>query len=103
MKSSNTFVATILIVLGLIVLASGGYAAKSLIIHTDNLAAKSVTSAKIQGGAVNTVPRSDADGGVAFTLTISGSTGRILCQKSATAIGYCSDEATHDGGVCTCN
>ena len=105
-------------------------AAKGIVIYAANIAsnavvtakinAKAVTAVKIQGGALNTIPISDADGGVSWGVAPTGATGatgatgptgtvgtgsanRIVCWKTASTLGYCSTESGQDGGVCTCN
>ena len=80
------------------------------------IAAKGITLANIQGGALNTVPVSNADGGLAYGVCPTGATGATgasgaagatgtigtvaqncpLCSKNGTTLGGC---IYYDGGA----
>ena len=74
------------------------------------IATKGITLANIQGGALNTVPVSNADGGLAYGVCPTGATGATgatgtigtvaqncpLCSKNGTTLGGC---IYYDGGA----
>ena len=83
MKKTLSILVAVLIGFGVAMISSPRFASATatLIVYASNLAsnavtnakiaAKAVTAAKIHGGAVNTVPQSDADGGVSWVAASS--------------------------------
>ena len=121
MKKTLAIIVAVLVGFGAAMISSPRFAdaAKGTVIYakdlasnaviTAKIAAKSVTVVKIQGGAVGTVPLSDADGGVAWGVAPTGATGATgatgtvgtstagynVCWLTGTTLGK-----RTDGGAC---
>ena len=77
------FVALLGVIAGMMLYTPMAKATTGLVVYAQNIASRAVTAAKIQGGAVNTIPMTGADGGVTYVAVA----GDISGAPNATAIG----------------